>query len=152
MELNEIQKISNLKLFESSESQCYIHNDIIYKVFNENIDIESRLDVINTFLENDISGCPKLYNFIYSDNKIVGYVMKYYKKAVPFSQNEKFEFIRKKCIELIDIDLMIKNEYNLCYFDFHYGNIFINDGKILLFDIDSCLKKLMKTNKFLINY
>lgn len=82
--------------------------------------------------------------------------MKYYKNAVAFSQNMRFNFIIKKCLELIDIYLDLKNNYNLCYYDFHNGNVCINNNSILLLDIDSCVigkhENEIITDKYLCDY
>ena len=132
------KSISNNRIINSRESTLYIDKNIIYKIFKENIDINKRIKVIEILLNNDIIGCPKIYDFVYHNLQIVGYTMQYYPNAVPFSQNMKFEFIRKKCLELIKLYLDMKNNYNLCYIDFYNENVFINNSSILLLDIDSC--------------
>ena len=155
MVLNETS-ISNNKIINSRESTLYINKNIIYKIFKENIDINERIKVINKLLTNEINCCPEIYDFVYKDSMIVGYAMKYYKNAVLLSQNTKFNFIIQKCIELIDVYLDLKNNYNLCYSDFHDGNVFINNSSILLLDIDSCAigkKENEKiTDKYLCDY
>ena len=147
---------SNLKQLNSNESKLYIDNDIIYKVFNKDIDVSKRVDIIDIFLKYNIVGLPIIYDFIYDNNKVVGYTMKYYEKAKPLSQSMKFNFIKEKCLELIDIYLNIKDNYNICYYDFHNDNININNQSILLLDIDSCIKKAPETEensiKLLIEY
>ena len=140
MELQTINEL-NLKQLNSNESKLYINDDIIYKVFNKDIDVSKRVDIIDIFLRHNIVGLPTIYDFIYDNNKIVGYTMKYYDKAKPLSQSMRFKFIKEKCLELIDIYLNIKDNYNICYYDFHNGNVNINNHNILLLDIDSCIEK-----------
>lgn len=155
MVLNEVS-IPNNKIIESRESILYIDKGIIYKIFRDNVDINQRIDIIKLFLDNKINGCPEIYDFVYNNSMIVGYIMKYYSNAIPFSQNMKFNFIKEKCVELIDIYLNMKNNYNLCYSDFHNDNVCINNSSILLFDIDSCAIRKSKNetiaDKYLTDY
>ena len=141
MELNNIKKIKDINLISSTESDCYIYKNVIYKVFKNGLTAIDRLDTIKFFLEHDIQYCPKLYDFIYDNNEIIGYSMQYYKKAIPISKIKRFKLLKDKCLELIDAYLSLKNDNNLCFTDFNKGNIFINNGDILLLDIDSCLKR-----------
>ena len=97
MTLNE-KNISNNRIINSRESTLYIDKNIIYKIYKENIDINERIKVINKFLENKINCCPEIYDFVYKDSMIIGYAMKYYKNAIMFSQNMKFNSIIKKCL------------------------------------------------------
>ena len=129
----------NMKKVVSQESELYIDKDLVYKIFKCDIDIEKRIRVIESFLNNHMPNCPEIYDFICNKSQIIGYTMKYYPNAVPFSQNMRFEFIRKKCLELIELYLDMKKTYNLCYSDFHSKNIYINNSSILLLDIDSCV-------------
>ena len=131
--------ILNMKKIVSRESELYIDKDLIHKIFKSGIDVEKRIRVIKIFSKNHIANCPRIYDFICDRSQIIGYTMKYYPNAVPFSQNMKFEFIRKKCLELIKLYLYMKNTFDLCYCDFHSENIYINNSSILLMDIDSCL-------------
>jgi len=147
MELSRVKQLPNLKLITSSESNCYIYKDIIYKIFKNNISIMDRLDIIKFFLENDIQNCPKLYDFIYDNNKIVGYSMRYYKKVIPFSEINRFKVLKEKSLELIDVYLSLKDNNNLCYIDFNKGNVFVNNSNILLLDIDSCLKRNLENEQ-----
>ena len=155
MELNEVTN-ANLRFLDSNESKCYFDRDRVYKIFKDNIDVESRIDVIKQFLNNNIKGCPQLHEFIYDYERIVGYSMEYYKKAIPFSGKMRFEFIKKKCLELLYLYMQLKDRYDLCYADFHNGNVFINNSSILLLDIDSCLlgKNINEniTDKYFIDY
>ena len=155
MELQTINE-SNTKKLNSNESKLYINNDVIYKVFNKDIDVSKRVDIIDIFLRYNITGTPIIYDFIYDNNEIVGYAMKYYEKAKPLSQSMRFKFIKEKCLELIDIYWNIKDNYNICYYDFHNGNININNHNILLLDIDSCIERTPETEensiKLLIEY
>ena len=52
--------------------------------------------------------------------------------------------------------MQLKNRYDLCYADFHNGNVCINNSSILLLDVDSCLigKNINEniTDKYLIDY
>ena len=137
MELNNLN-ILGMKKIVSQEATLYIDKSLIHKIFKGEIDIESRIKVIDIFLCHYITGCPEIYDFIYDNSQIVGYTMKYYPRAVPFSQNMKFEYIRKKCLELIELYLDMKKTCNLCYCDFHSKNIYINNSSILLLDVDSC--------------
>ena len=137
MEINKLN-ILEMKKIVSKEATLYIDKNLIYKIFNSGIDIGSRIKVIDIFLNHYITGSPEIYDFICDNSQIVGYTMKYYPKAIPFSQNMRFEYIRKKCLELIELYIDMKKTYNLCYFDFHSGNIYINNSSILLFDVDSC--------------
>ena len=155
MKLKEVTN-TNLKFLDSSESKCYFDNDRLYKIFKSNIDVEPRIEVIKTFLNNNIQGCPQLYEFIYDCDKVVGYSMEYYKKAISFSGKMRFEFVKKKCLELLYLYMQLKNRYDLCYADFHNGNVCINNSSILLLDVDSCLigKNINEniTDKYLLDY
>lgn len=155
MELKELIN-ANFKSLDSSESNCYFDKDRVYKIFKSNIDIESRLEVIKKILNNNIQGCPQLHEFIYDCDRIVGYSMEYYKKAIPFSSKMRFEFRRKKCLELLYLYIQLKDRYDLCYYDFHNKNVYINKSSILLLDIDSCLMGKSvnenETDKYLIDY
>ncbi len=155
MALNEIS-IPNNKIINSRESMLYIDNGVIYKIFKDSVDINQRIEAIKVFLDNEIDGCPQIYDFLYKNSMIIGYSMKYYSNAIAFSQNMKFNFITEKCGELIDIYLNMKNNYNLCYSDFHNGNVCINNSSILLFDIDSCAIRKSEnktiTDKYLCDY
>lgn len=147
--------VPNNRIINSSEGTLYINKNIIYKIFN-NIDIDQRIRVIRKLLANKINYCPEIYDFVYKESTIVGYAMKYYKNTVAFSQNMRFNFIVKKCIELIDIYLDLKNNYNLCYSDFCNKNVHINNSSILLLDIDSCaigkLENEKITDRYLCDY
>ena len=155
MELNEVTN-ANLRFLDSNESKCYFDRNRVYKVFKDNIDVESRIDVIKQFLNNNIQGCPQLHEFIYDYGRIVGYSMEYYKKAIPFSGKMRFKFIKKKCLELLYLYMQLKDRYDLCYADFHNGNVCINNSSILLLDVDSCLlgKNINEniTDKYLLDY
>ena len=155
MELNEITN-ANLRFLDSNESKCYFDRNRVYKVFKDNIDVESRIDVIKQFLNNNIQGCPQLHEFIYDYERIVGYSMEYYKGAIPFSGKMRFEFVKKKCLELLYLYMQLKDRYDLCYADFHSGNVCINNSSILLLDVDSCLlgKNINEsiTDKYLLDY
>ncbi len=155
MKLKEVIN-ANFKFLDSSESKCYFDNDRLYKIFKSNIDVESRIEVIKIFLNNNIQGCPRLHEFIYDCDKVVGYSMEYYKKIIPFSGKMRFEFVKKKCLELLYLYMQLKNRYDLCYADFHNGNVCINNSFILLLDVDSCLigKNINEniTDKYLLDY
>lgn len=155
MELNEVTN-ANLRFLDSNESKCYFDRNRVYKVFKDNIDVESRIDVIKQFLNNNIQGCPQLHEFIYDYERIVGYSMEYYKGAIPFSGKMRFEFVKKKCLELLYLYMQLKDRYDLCYVDFHNGNVCINNSSILLLDVDSCLlgKNINEsiTDKYLLDY
>ena len=155
MELKELIN-ANLKSLDSNESNCYFDKDKVYKIFKNNIDIESRIEVIKKILNNNIQGCPQLYEFIYDCDGVVGYSMEYYKKAIPFSSKMRFDFRKKKCLELLYLYIQLKDRYDLCYADFHNKNVYINQSSILLLDIDSCLigKRINEnvTDKYLIDY
>ena len=144
------------KVLKSNESNCYIYKDMIYKIFNSDIDIKKRLHAIEIFLNNNIQGCPMVYDFIHDNSKVVGYSMKYYDKAKPFSIDRRFRIRKEICYQLVNIYLNLKEKYNICYFDFHNGNIFLNDGKVLLLDVDSCLNNTRInaeiSEKFLFEY
>ena len=140
MELSDIKKIKNLKLISSTESNCYIYKDVVYKIFKNALIVRDRLDTIKFFLENDIHNCPTLYDFIYDNNEIIGYSMQYYKKAIPVSEIKKFKLLKEKCFDLINVYLSLKNDTNFCFIDFNKGNVFINKDEILLLDIDGCIK------------
>lgn len=141
MEVNRIQQLENVKLISSTESNCYVYKDIIYKVYKSSINARDRLDTIKFFLENNIQYCPKLYDYIYDKDEIVGYSMKNYKKAISISDINRFKLLKEKCLELIDAYLFLKDENDFCYVDFHSNNVCINNNNILLLDIDSCLKR-----------
>ena len=68
----------------------------------------------------------------------------------------RFEFVKKKCLELLYLYMQLKNRYDLCYADFHNGNVCINNSSILLLDVDSCLigKNINEniTDKYLLDY
>ena len=147
MEINKIKQLKNVKLISSTESDCYAYKDIIYKVFKNILTARDRLDTIKFFLERDIQYCPKLYDFIYDNNEIVGYSMQYYKKAISISDIDRFKILKKKCLELIEIYLLLKDDNNLCYIDFNKGNVFVNNNNILLLDIDSCLKRNLENEQ-----
>ena len=155
MDLKELIN-ANFKSLDSNDSNCYFDKDRVYKIFKSNIDIESRIEVIKKILDNNIKGCPQLHEFIYDCDKIVGYSMDYYKKAIPFSSKMRFEFRKEKCLELLYLYINLKDKYDLCYFDFHNENVYINQSSILLLDIDSCLigKTINEneTDKNLIDY
>ena len=140
MELNKIKQLQNVKLITSSESICYVYKDIIYKVFKNNLTIKDRLDTIKFFLENNVQNTPMLYDLIYNNNEIIGYSMQYYKKAIPISDINRFKLRKEKCLELTNVYLSLKDNNNLCYMDFNKGNVFVDNGNILLLDIDNCLK------------
>ena len=148
MELNKLKQLKNVKLISSTESDCYTYKDIIYKVFKSSLTAIDRMDTIKFFLENDIQHCPKLYDYIYDNNEIVGYSMKYYKKAIPISDIDRFKILKEKCLELIEIYLFLKDDNNLCYLDFNKSNVFVNNNNILLLDIDSCLKRNFENEKY----
>lgn len=155
MELNEVTN-ANLRFLDSNESKCYFDRNRVYKIFKDNIDVESRIDVIKQFLNNNIQGCPQLHEFIYDYERIVGYSMEYYKRAIPFSGKMRFKFVKKKCLELLYLYMQLKDRYDLCYVDFHNGNVCINNSSILLLDVDSCLlgKNINEsiTDKYLLDY
>lgn len=141
MNIEDIYNNHKLKMIKqySTESNCFHDNNNFYKIYKNNIDVNQRMKTIEIFKENKINGCPVINDYIYGDENIIGYVMKYYKKAKPFYKENKYEFIRQKCLELINIYNNLKSNYNLCYFDFHKQNVFINDNHILLLDVDSSL-------------
>ena len=147
MQLSEIKKLPNLKIINSTESICYVNDNTIYKIFKGDENIEEKIEIINTLISSNIDGLPKIYDYIYDNNKVVGYSMKYYKNIKSFSDVKNFKLIKQKCIELIEIYKKIKDEHNLCYYDFHKDNIYIYNGKILLLDIDSCLKNTHEIEK-----
>ena len=82
--------------------------------------------------------------------------MYYDKKIIPFSGKMRFEFVKKKCLELLYLYMQLKDRYDLCYADFHNGNVCINNSFILLLDVDSCLigKNINEniTDKYLFDY
>ena len=147
MELNDIKELKKIKLISSTESNCYVYKDIIYKVFKNRLIARDRLDIIKFFLENDVLHCPKLYDLIYNNNEIIGYSMQYYKKAMSISRINRFNLSRSKCLELIDVYLALKDDNSLCYIDFNRNNVFVNNNKILLLDIDSCLKRTLESEQ-----
>ena len=139
MELNKIKQLPDLKIISSSESNCLIYKDIIFKIFiNENL-TEDRIDIINYFINNKIDNCPIIYDLIYDNEKIVGYSMEYYKKAVSINNINRLKILKEKCLELINVYTTLKNNNNICYIDFNRNNVFINNNQILLLDIDSSL-------------
>jgi hypothetical protein len=153
MNINGFDK-TKANIIRSSESNCYIIKDVVYKVFKNNINFEDRMNIIKIFLNNHINGCPYIYDFIYNDNQYVGYAMKYYPNTNTISPKLDFNLQKEKCIELINLYIKLKNIYDICYYDFHKDNVRLFKNNILLFDIDSCLLKNpqnIKTSERILN-
>ena len=141
MVIKDREELQRLKKLESLESTCYIKKDCVYKIFKPNIDIEERINIINIFLNKKIDGCPEIYDLIYKDNKVIGYIMKYYSKLMQLKDIRNFNFLKQKLLELIKLHLMLENKYSICYFDYSNNNVFHHHKSILLLDVDSCINK-----------
>lgn len=130
--------MKDMKKITSLESTCYIRNDLVYKIFKPNIDISKRIEIIKLFLNNKVEGCPEIYDLIYEDNMVIGYIMKYYSRLKEIKNISNFNFVKQKLLELINLHLFLMEKYNIFYFDYNDHNVFLNKKNILLLDIDSC--------------
>ena len=127
-----------IKHIKSSEGISLAYKGL--SEYNQNIEL-----ILRKLNNLDIDEIPNIYSLAYicnykSDNKILtGYNIRNYNHLQSLNKIKNFDILKQKVLELIDIYLLLKDEYNICYSDFE--KVFINKGKILLLGIDSFYKK-----------
>lgn len=125
-----------------SESDLYVKNDIIYKIFKSLVLDEEMINTIKLLCEiKHKSLCEVLYPVTLNNININGIAMKYYKDYMTLSKyieiynmslNERIELIKK-------LDEIFKSfkSINYSYFDIHTDNILINNNNIKIIDTTS---------------
>ena len=141
----ELSEVKSNKIIKSREAILYIKGDYISKIFHDSITMNSRINIIEVFLNNIVKGFPKILEYVYDKDELVGYMMNYYLNIKSIQSIKNLRQLKEKCIELIYIYINLKNEYNLCYCDFHEKNIYIHHNSILLLDADSSVPKNKET-------
>lgn len=140
------------KFIRSSESTIYFDDDVVYKVFHNWIDIKGRSEIIKMMKDNNPKFVPLIYDYIYDNGNIIGYVMKNYRKALSISRKKDLNLLKDLCSQLIYDYMYLRDNYGLCYFDYHEKNVLVNDNSILLLDIDSCLPDKAQNRKISSSY
>ena len=119
-------------------SKIYYDKGILHKILlNEHKDLKIILELLNKL---NLEELVEVKNLICNNNLILGYSMKNYKEYKSLNNFNKRDLYLKKedCFKIVKShqDLL---KYNLCYTDYHKGNILLNpnNNDIKICDLDS---------------
>lgn len=130
-----------VKIYQSlsNKTEIYLYNNILYKLFNDHSQIESRERILNILHKNPIKECPKIYSLLY-EGDLKGYGMEYLKKYKTLRKTKNINCDLKKeyCHKIIKIYEYFK-KLGFIYYDFHTLNVLVNKNDLKLIDIDSVL-------------
>lgn len=125
-----------------NESELYLYNGDIIKLFNKRISFDRQRTILSLDeIERQECIIPK-YSIIYGSN-IVGYGMEYLKDfstLFRLIEDESLSFSDRKqiAIKLYQI-IMYLERIGVCYPDIHTGNFLYKDGIIRVIDMDSVM-------------
>ena len=125
-----------------NESELYLYNDDIIKLFNKRISFDRQRTILSLDeIERQECIVPK-YSIIHGIN-IVGYGMDYLKDfstLFRLIEDESLSFSDRKqiAISLYQI-IMYLERIGVCYPDIHTGNFLYKDGIVRVIDMDSVL-------------
>lgn len=134
-----------------NESELYLYNGDIIKLFNKRISFDRQRTILSLDeIERQECIIPK-YSIIYGSN-IVGYGMEYLKDfstLFRLIEDESLSFSDRKqiAIKLYQI-IMYLERIGVCYPDIHTGNFLYKDGIVRVIDMDSVMfdKMCVKDN------
>lgn len=125
-----------------NESELYLYNGDIIKLFNKRISFDRQRTILSLDeIERQECIIPK-YSIIYGSN-IVGYEMEYLKDfstLFRLIEDESLSFSDRKqiAIKLYQI-IMYLERIGVCYPDIHTGNFLYKDGIVRVIDMDSVM-------------
>lgn len=125
-----------------NESELYLYNGDIIKLFNKRISFDRQRTILSLDeIERQECIFPK-YSIIYGSN-IVGYGMEYLKDfstLFRLIEDESLSFSDRKqiAIKLYQI-IMYLERIGVCYPDIHTGNFLYKDGIVRVIDMDSVM-------------
>lgn len=125
-----------------NESELYLYNGDIIKLFNKRISFDRQRTILSLDeIERQECIIPK-YSIIYGNN-IVGYGMEYLKDfstLFRLIEDESLSFSDRKqiAIKLYQI-IMYLERIGVCYPDIHTGNFLYKDGIVKVIDMDSVM-------------
>lgn len=125
-----------------NESELYLYNGDIIKLFNKRISFDRQRTILSLDeIERQECIIPK-YSIIYGSN-IVGYGMEYLKDfstLFRLIEDESLSFSDRKqiAIKLYQI-IMYLERIGVCYPDIHTGNFLYKDGIVKVIDMDSVM-------------
>lgn len=125
-----------------NESELYLYNGDIIKLFNKRISFDRQRTILSLDeIEREECIIPK-YSIIYGSN-IVGYGMEYLKDfstLFRLIEDESLSFSDRKqiAIKLYQI-IMYLERIGVCYPDIHTGNFLYKDGIVRVIDMDSVM-------------
>lgn len=125
-----------------NESELYLYNGDIIKLFNKRISFDRQRTILSLDeIERQECIIPK-YSIIYGSN-IVGYRMEYLKDfstLFRLIEDESLSFSNRKqiAIKLYQI-IMYLERIGVCYPDIHTGNFLYKDGIVRVIDMDSVM-------------
>lgn len=125
-----------------NESELYLYNGDIIKLFNKRISFDRQRTILSLDeIERQECIIPK-YSIIYGSN-IVGYGMEYLKDfstLFRLIEDESLSFNDRKqiAIKLYQI-IMYLERIGVCYPDIHTGNFLYKDGIVRVIDMDSVM-------------
>lgn len=125
-----------------NESELYLYNGDIIKLFNKRISFDRQRTILSLDeIERQECIIPK-YSIIYGSN-IVGYGMEYLKDfstLFRLIEDESLSFSDRKqiAIKLYQI-IMYLERIGVCYPDIHTGNFLYKDGIVKVTDMDSVM-------------
>lgn len=125
-----------------NESELYLYNGDIIKLFNKRISFDRQRTILSLDeIERQECIIPK-YSIIYGSN-IVGYGMEYLKDfstLFRLIEDESLSFSDRKqiAIKLYQI-IMYLERIGVCYPDIHTGNFLYKDGIVRVIDMDSVM-------------
>lgn len=125
-----------------NESELYLYNGDIIKLFNKRISFDRQRTILSLDeIEREECIIPK-YSIIYGSN-IVGYGMEYLKDfstLFRLIEDESLSFSDRKqiAIKLYQI-IMYLERIGVCYPDIHTGNFLYKDGIVKVTDMDSVM-------------
>ena len=125
-----------------NESELYLYNGDIIKLFNKRISFDRQRTILSLDeIERQECIIPK-YSIIYGSN-IVGYGMEYLKDfstLFRLIEDESLSFSNRKqiAIKLYQI-IMYLERIGVCYPDIHTGNFLYKDGIVRVIDMDSVM-------------
>lgn len=125
-----------------NESELYLYNGDIIKLFNKRISFDRQRTILSLDeIERQECIIPK-YSIIYGSN-IVGYGMEYLKDfstLFRLIEDESLSFSDRKqiAIKLYQI-IMYLEKIGVCYPDIHTGNFLYKDGIVRVIDMDSVM-------------
>lgn len=127
----------------STESDLYLYNETLIKLYKSQIDLENKKRVLEKLNSLNINGCLIPEYALYTNDILCGIQMKYlddYDTLYDVLNDKTLDFETRKNIAIKICNIILEIEKNnAIYHDIHGDNFLIKDNNIKTIDMDNIL-------------